>query len=208
MIEVAGPAGPDGSAAGTGTAGAGTVGTDGRPWDGVVITPMRRRHLRGVVDLERRTSHRPWTHSLFQTELRMPTTRVYVVARRAHRVLGFAGLMLNPDEGHITNVVVEPDERRAGIAARMLLVLTRAAIARGLDALTLEVRMSNRGAQELYRRFGFAPGGVRPNYYSDPREDALIMWAHHIGGPEGTGRLERIEAGLPWALVQEVLVDG
>ncbi len=206
MIEVAGPGVPVGSDATAGASGA--EGAGEQPWDGVVVAPMRRRHLRGVVDLERRTSHRPWSHSLFQGELRMPTTRVYVVARRAHRVVGFAGLMLNPDEGHVTNVVVEPDERRAGIAARMLLVLTRAAVERGLDALTLEVRMSNRGAQELYRRFGFAPGGVRPNYYSDLREDALIMWAHHISGPEGLARLERIEAGLPWALVQEVVADG
>ena len=88
--------------------------------------------------------------------------------------------MVTGDEGHITNVAVHPDRRRRHLASRMLLVMFREAIGRGVTDLTLEVRMSNHAAQELYRRFGFAPGGVRKNYYSDVGEDALIMWANDI----------------------------
>ena len=174
--------------------------------DGVVVVPMRRRHLRGVVDIEERTNHRPWSLTLFQGELRQPTSRRYVVALDGYRVVGFAGLMLTGFEGHITNVAVDPDARRRHIATRMLLVLFREAIALGLEDLTLEVRVTNRAAQELYRRFGFVPGGVRPNYYSDIKEDALIMWAHGIGTDEGAARLDELTSSLPVAL-HELVVD-
>lgn len=174
--------------------------------DGVVVVPMRRRHLRGVVDIEGRTNHRPWSLSLFQGELRQPTSRRYVVALDGHRLVGFAGLMLTGFEGHVTNVAVDPDHRRRHIASRMLLVLFMEAIALGVEDLTLEVRVTNRAAQEMYRRFGFVPGGVRPNYYSDIKEDALIMWAHDIGTDDVRCRLGRITESLPVAL-HELVVD-
>ncbi len=173
--------------------------------DGVVVVPMRRRHLRGVVEIESRSNPRPWSLSLFQGELRQPTSRRWVVALDGHRVVGFAGLMLTGAEGHVTNIAVEPDERRRHIATRMLVVLFREAIRLGLEDLTLEVRMSNRDAQEMYRRFGFCPGGVRPNYYSDIKEDALIMWAHGIGTDEGLARLDGLTGALPVALHQLVV---
>jgi ribosomal-protein-alanine N-acetyltransferase len=176
--------------------------------DRVLIAPMRRRHLRGVLAIEQRTNHRPWSFNLFMGELRMPASRVYVVALDRHQVLGFGGLMLTGAEGHITNIAVHPDHRRRHLASRMLLVLFRQAIALGLDDLTLEVRMSNDAAQELYRRFGFAPGGVRRNYYADLGEDALIMWALDIRSPAGLARLDAIEAGLPVRLVEVVSSRG
>lgn len=174
--------------------------------DGVVVVPMRRRHLRGVCDIEDRVSHRPWSTSLFQGELRQPTSRRWVVALDGHRVVGFAGLMLTGAEGHITNIAVDPDHRRRHIATRMLVVLFREALRLGLEDLTLEVRVTNRGAQELYRRFGFAPGGIRPNYYSDIKEDALIMWAHGIDSGDGRARLDGLADGLPVTL-HELVVD-
>lgn len=165
--------------------------------DGVGIAPMRRRHLRGVVAIEERTSHHPWSLGLFLGELRMPTSRHYLVALERHSVLGFAGLMVTGDEGHITNVAVHPDHRRRHIATRLLLVQFREAIRRGVDDVTLEVRVGNTAAQELYRHFGFAPEGVRRGYYADVGEDALVMWAHDIGGERGLARLARVEASLP-----------
>jgi ribosomal-protein-alanine N-acetyltransferase len=162
----------------------------------VTIAPMRRRHLRGVVAIEERTSHRPWSLGLFLGELRMPTSRCYVVALERHAVVGFAGLMITGTEAHVTNVAVRPEHQRRGIATRMLATLLREAVERGVSDATLEVRVGNPGAQELYRRFGFAPGGVRRNYYSDIGEDALIMWAHDIGAPGGLARLDAIEAAL------------
>lgn len=188
--------------------GAGTVAQPGEAVldDGILVVPMRRRHLRGVVDIEERSNPRPWSLSLFQGELRQPTSRCWVVALDSYRVVGFAGLMLTGAEGHITNIAVDAGSRRRHIATRMLLVLFREAVRLGVEDLTLEVRVSNRGAQELYRRFGFAPGGVRPNYYSDIKEDALIMWAHDIGGVEALARLDGLVAALPVAL-HELVVD-
>jgi [ribosomal protein S18]-alanine N-acetyltransferase len=162
----------------------------------ILIAPMRRRHLRGVIAIEQQTNLRPWSLGLFMGELRMPTSRAYVVALDRHHVVGYSGLMVTGDEGHITNVAVHPDFRRLGIAARMMLTTMREAIDRGVEAVTLEVRSSNAAAQELYRRFGFAPGGIRRNYYAELGEDALIMWAHEVNGTAYRERLERIESEL------------
>ena len=172
--------------------------------DGIVIAPMRRRHLRGVVSIEQRTNHRPWSHGLFLGELRMPTSRSYVVALDGHRVVGFAGLMLTGAEGHVTNIAVDQDHRRRHVGTRMLAVQVRQALLLGVEDLTLEVRVGNVAAKEMYRRFGFAPGGVRRNYYADIKEDALIMWAHGIGTDGGIARLEAIEADLDVVLRDEV----
>ncbi len=165
---------------------------DGPDHPDVVIVPMRRRHLRGVLAIEQVTNHRPWSLGLFMGELRMPTSRCYVVALDAHRVVGFAGTMITGDEGHVTNIAVQPEQHRRGIGEQLMVVAVQEAIARGVRAMTLEVRMSNVAAQELYRRFGFVPGGVRRNYYTEVGEDALIMWAHDIDSAEYATRLERI----------------
>ena len=169
----------------------------------VVIEPMKRRHLRGVVAIENQTNHRAWSHGLFAGELRLMPSRYYVVALDGAVVAGFGGLMFTGHEAHLTNIAVDPERHRRGIATRMMLVLMRACVERGVDDLTLEVRVTNRGAQELYRQFGFAPGGVRPNYYSDLGEDALIMWANDIGTERALRRFDAIESGLPTPLRTE-----
>ena len=165
--------------------------------DRVRVEPMRRRHLRSVMRIEQQANPRPWSLSLFLSELRYTDTRVYLVARRGLEVVGYAGLMLVAGDGHVTNVGVDPGHRRLGIATRLMVVLARRALAEGAEALTLEVRASNTGAQELYRRFGFSPAGIRKNYYSDRNEDALIMWAEDIDTAAYRARLDRIERALP-----------
>ncbi len=164
---------------------------------------MRRRHLRGVLRIEEQVNPRPWSLSLFLSELRYTESRAYLVARLGTEVVGYAGLMLVAGDGHVTNVGVDPDVRRQGIATRLLVELTRRALAEGAEALTLEVRVSNTGAQELYRRFGFVPAGVRKNYYSDANEDALIMWATDIDTPTYRARLAEIEDALPTPTILE-----
>lgn len=156
------------------------------------IESMRRRHLRGVLAIEELSNHKPWSLGLFLGELKMPTSRFYQVALDRHRVLGFSGLMFTDDEGHVTNIAVHPDARRSGIATQLMLGTMREAISRGLTQVTLEVRVTNAHAQELYRHFGFAPGGVRRNYYREIGEDALIMWANDIDTPDYAARLDRI----------------
>ena len=169
----------------------------------VHILPMRRRHVRQVLRIEQQVYPRPWSASLFHSELALRSTRAYYIARIGRELVGYAGLMMTVDDGHVTTIAVDPEWHRHKIGTRLLLVLSREAIARGAASLTLEVRMSNRGAQELYRQFGFAPVGVRKNYYQEVNEDALVMWAHEVDRPEYTALLDSIERELPNETVLE-----
>ena len=178
-----------------------------RPVGGDIrIESMRRRHLRGVLRIEEEVNPRPWSLSLFLSELRYKESRVYVVARSGVDIVGYGGLMLVAGDGHITNVGVSEPHRRHRIATRIMIVLARRALAEGATAMTLEVRVSNTAAQELYRRFGFAPAGVRKNYYpvaAQGHEDALIMWANDIDTPAYRARLLALERALPTPTVWE-----
>lgn len=169
----------------------------------VRIGPMRRRHLRGVLRIEEQANPRPWSLSLFLSELRYTESRAYLIARVGTEIVGYAGLMLVAGDGHVTNVGVDPEHRRQRIATRLMLELVRRGLDEGTEALTLEVRVSNLAAQELYRRFGFVPAGVRKNYYSDSNEDALIMWATDIDTPDYRARLLAIEQALPTPTLRE-----
>jgi ribosomal-protein-alanine N-acetyltransferase len=159
----------------------------------VQIVAMRRRHLRSVLRIEGEVYPRPWSSSLFLSELAMRSSRAYFVARVGREVVGYAGVMMTVDDGHITTIAVDPGWQRRQLGMRLLSTLAREAIARDAVNLTLEVRLSNKGAQELYRRFGFAPVGVRKNYYAETNEDALIMWANDVNQPEYAALLDRME---------------
>ena len=176
------------------------------PSSPITIAPMRRRDLRAVLRIEERTSSTPWSLGLFLAEARRPE-RIYLVARRSRSVVGFAGLLFALDEAHVTTIAVDPDLQGGRVGTRLLLELVRGAIARGATAITLEVRASNDAAKALYRRFGFAPAGVRKDYYRDPTEDALVLWAHEIDGAEYAERLDAIEASLPDRTVVESLAS-
>lgn len=146
----------------------------------VDIIPMRRRHLRAVLRIEQQVYPRPWSVSLFLSELALAGTRTYLVARAGRPVTGYGGIMYVGREAHITTIAVDPAWHRHGIGTRLLVALARSARARGVDELTLEVRASNRAAQDLYRRFGFTVEGVRKGYYADNGEDAIVMWARGV----------------------------
>jgi [ribosomal protein S18]-alanine N-acetyltransferase len=169
----------------------------------IELVTMRRRHLRGVLRIEAQVYPRPWSVGLFLSELALRGTRVYVVAKAGTTVVGYAGLMLTGGDGHVTTIAVDPAWHRLGIGTRLLLAITRAGIARGCTGLTLEVRMSNEAAQDLYRRFGYAPAGVRKNYYSESNEDALVMWAHDVDLPTYAERLAAIESAVPGETILE-----
>ena len=171
----------------------------------VRVVPMRRRHLRAVLEIDRQVYPRPWSLSLYQGELALPEhRRVYLVARVGRQVVGHAGLTYAADQGHVTTVAVDPAWQGRGVGARLLLVLFRSAVAGGATSLTLEVRAGNDTAKRLYQRFGFTVAGVRSGYYAETGEDAAIMWAHDVASPDYLARLDRIEAELPGA----PLVDG
>jgi ribosomal-protein-alanine N-acetyltransferase len=150
----------------------------------VDVLPMRRRHLRSVLRIEQQVYPRPWSSSLFLSELALVGSRCYVVARAARGIVGYGGAMFVAGDAHITTLAVDPPWQRRGIGTRVLVALARAARERGVEQLTLEVRASNRAAQELYRRFGFTAAGVRRGYYADNGEDAIVMWARGVGEPE------------------------
>ncbi len=201
------PARPDRGAVGDGEAGSHGVGSGAdptAPGGSIQLVRMRRRHLRQVLRIEGQVYPRPWTLTLYMSELAMRTSRHYVVARSDGAVVGYAGLLLTADEGHITTIAVDPQQHRRGIGTRLLLHQARAARARGARHLTLEVRVSNRAAQELYRRFGFTIEGIRKNYYAEIHEDAAVMWARDIHTDDYEAELAAVEAGLGTPTVDDV----
>jgi [ribosomal protein S18]-alanine N-acetyltransferase len=169
----------------------------------VAVAPMRRRHLRSVLKIEAQVYPRPWSLGLFMSELALKATRSYLVAKVGGDVVGYGGLMITGSDAHVTTVAVDPAWQRNAIGTRLVLGLSNAAIARGCTGLTLEVRVTNTAAQELYRRFGFAPAGVRKNYYTETNEDAIVMWAHDIDLPEHRARLDEIAASIAPTTVWE-----
>jgi ribosomal-protein-alanine N-acetyltransferase len=174
--------------------------------DGVVIEPLRRRHLAQVMPIEAAAYPTSWSRNVFESELDQVRdgTRYYLVARVGKQVVGYAGLWFVPDpeghQAHVTNIVVAESHRRAGVATRLMIALAATARRRGCVAWTLEVRARSTGAQALYRRFGFAPAGVRKNYYERRdgagREDAIVMWCHDLGTRDYASRLEQIGSEL------------
>ncbi len=170
---------------------------DGDPGsgNGLTIEKMRRRDLKaGVFEIERTAYPKPWSASVFQSEIDQMKSgsRHYVVARIDGQIVGHAGLWFTADEAHVTNVAVHPDARRSGVATQLMLVLADTAIQRSCTAWTLEVRVSSTGAQALYRKFGFAPAGVRQRYYENS-EDAIVMWCHDIESDDYRARLDTIK---------------
>lgn len=163
----------------------------------VHVVPMRRRHLRSVLRIEAQVYPRPWSHSLFVSELALRSTRAYLVARVGREIVGYAGVMMSTTDGHVTTIAVDPRWQRHGIGTRLLVGVAREAIERGATALTLEVRLSNKPAQEMYRRFGFTAAGVRKGYYADTGEDALVMWAHEVDAPGYARLLDALERRVP-----------
>jgi len=163
----------------------------------LTVTPMRRRHLPEVLAIEAQVYPKPWSSRLFEDELGR-TGRLYVVARDGDTVVGYAGLLMIADDGHVATVAVDPARQRRGVGRALLLELVDGARSLGANQLTLEVRVTNEGAQALYRAFGFAPAGARKAYYGDNGEDALVMWAHDIRSSDYEHRLSGLaRAGPP-----------
>jgi len=161
------------------------------------VTKMRRRHLRGVMAIERQAYSRPWTPNLFMAEMSEPNNRNYLVARIDKDVVGYAGLICYGDEAHITNIAVDPMLQGHGIAHRLLAEEIGAARELGGVAVSLEVRVTNWRAQRIYARFGFHPVGIRRNYYAELHEDALIMWTDDIRERAFRQRIVSIVNKLP-----------
>ena len=142
----------------------------------IELVRMTLDHLDDVMRIEEECFLTPWSRKSFIDELRKNPRAIYLVAMVDGRVAGYGGMWHVINEGHITNVAVAENKRRCGVGDAIVKEIER--IARELDiiGLTLEVRMNNASAQRLYFRNGFKAEGIRKNYYSDTREDAIVMW--------------------------------
>ena len=163
----------------------------------VEVGRMRRRHLRGVMAIEKQVYARPWSPNLFVAEMTEPNNRCYLVARIDKVIVAYGGLICYGDEAHVTNIAVDPQQQRHKLGTRLLHDLIGGAIELGGRAVSLEVRVTNWGAQRLYGRFGFHPVGIRRNYYQELNEDALIMWTNDVRTEAYRRRLASIATSLP-----------
>lgn len=140
-----------------------------------------------VAALEKKCFSMPWSEKAYLETLANENA-LYLVAESGgaeKRIVGMCGVLDILGEGDISNVAVEEDFRRQGIAKKLLQELLIQGESRGIDAFTLEVRATNKEAICLYEKFGFISEGVRKNFYENPKEDALIMWKRRKKGQTG-----------------------
>ena len=180
-----------------------------------VVEPMRVEQLDQVRRIERACFPTPWPRNAYRCEIEKNERAHYLVVRTTSEsaqepqrqfplsifpfgrsgprdVVGYCGVWVMLDEAHITTIAVDPDYRRLGLGQLLIIQMARIALQARATRMTLEVRMSNEHAQALYRKYGFSDGGVRPRYYSDDFEDALIMRSEELKSP---GFAERMDAG-------------
>lgn len=131
----------------------------------------------------------PWPAYAFRQELEMNRLARYLLVKAGGEVVAYGGIWLMVDEAHVTTFAVLPSWRRQGIGGLLMVEVMRMAHDVGASVATLEVRLSNEAARALYARFGFRPVGLRPRYYSDNGEDALIMTTDRLDSPEMQGRM-------------------
>jgi [ribosomal protein S18]-alanine N-acetyltransferase len=167
-----------------------------RPPLRLLIEPMRLDDLDDVHQIELASFSSPWPPNAYRSELETNRLANYLVVRAAGRLIAFGGMWLMVDEAHITTFAVHPAWRRQRIGERLLLAFLDLAIDRHAREATLEVRLSNIGARRLYEKYGFRPVGLRPRYYSDDGEDALIMTTEPLGDPSFRARIARLRAAL------------
>jgi len=143
--------------------------------------------LDGVLQVEAESFTNPWTRAMYAWELQNRNVcHIYVARTPGCRVAGFCAFWLVFDEIHINNVAVLPQFRGEGMGSAILRHVLTAAKTLGANRATLEVRASNDGARRVYERLGFHVAGRRPNYYSSPVEDALILWKDGLRNTAGT----------------------
>jgi [ribosomal protein S18]-alanine N-acetyltransferase len=141
----------------------------------VVLRPMTREDLRAVMRLEEELfAPDTWTRAMYLEELGLRDTRHYLVAVDGDEVVGYAGLIAYPDEAHVATIGVTAARQGEGIGGTLLDALLAEADRRS-PVVLLEVRATDDVTQGLYRRRGFVPIGVRPNYYPLSGEDAVVM---------------------------------
>ena len=165
-----------------------------RPPVRLTLQPMSVDDIPAVHAIESASFPTPWPPYAFRQELETNRMAHYLVVRAGERVIAYAGIWLMVDEAHVTTFAVLPAYRRRGVGGLLMSGLMALSADTGATVLTLEVRLGNVAARQLYQRFGFRPVGVRPRYYSDNGEDALIMTTERLDTPEMQQRMSRLAA--------------
>ena len=142
----------------------------------IVIRKMTKKDIASVIEIEKLCFPIPWTRGAFEHELGGNKLALYLVAEINGQVVGYGGMWLIIDEGHITNIAIRPDFQGRGAGEAITRALINEASLKEVERITLEVRKTNLIAQNLYQKLGFLICGIRHGYYSDNCEDALIMW--------------------------------
>jgi [ribosomal protein S18]-alanine N-acetyltransferase len=167
-----------------------------RPPLKLMIDAMRLEDVDEVQRIEQASFTTPWPSNAYRSELQTNRLASYLIARIDDTIVGYGGMWLMVDEAHITTFAVHPAWRRQGIGERLLLAFLDLARDRHAREATLEVRLSNLPARRLYEKYGFRPVGLRPRYYSDNNEDALIMTTEPLSDSRLRARIERLRAAL------------
>ena len=138
---------------------------------------MDSSHIKGIYELSKICFSIPWSLDSISNEVENPLAK-YVIAQdlSTDQIIGYAGVWIVAGEGDITNIAVNPSYRKQGIASNILKKLFEVCKENNCSDITLEVRVSNIPAQNLYKKFNFKEEGIRKKYYSDNGEDAMIMW--------------------------------
>jgi [ribosomal protein S18]-alanine N-acetyltransferase len=146
--------------------------------DSLVIRLMQEEDIDQIVEIEKLSFATPWSKESFYNELHNNQFATYLVLEDEEKIIGYCGVWIIVDEAHITNIAVLPDYRGKKLGDALLANVIKTAKEMGARSVTLEVRVSNIVAQNLYRKFGFENGGIRKGYYTDNLEDALVMWVN------------------------------
>jgi len=147
----------------------------------MTVRAMRKGDIAAIHEIECLSFRTPWSKMALRSELHNAVAH-YLVLEEDGRVLGYCGMWVMADEAHVTNLAVHPEARGGGLGKLLLRASMEKAVALGATAMTLEVRESNRAAQQLYAGFGFERQGCRKGYYQDTGEDAWLLWNRNIAG--------------------------
>lgn len=144
------------------------------------VRRMQKGDIDEVLIIEQAAFATPWSRAAFEEEIGNNDLAHYLVMSDGRRIVGYGGFWLIMDEAHVTNIALLPSYHGRGLGLLLLEHMILAAKVKGAASMTLEVRPSNTAARKLYSRRGFIERGIRPNYYAEIGEDALIMWLDNL----------------------------
>lgn len=146
--------------------------------ESVKFRKMTIHEVDAVYEIEKQSFTLAWTKEAFEQEMLKNEFAYYVLAETAEGIVGYCGMWLVMDEAHITNIAISPKERGKKFGEALMREAMETAKAQGARLMTLEARVSNIAALNLYKKLGFQNGGIRKGYYTDNQEDAIVMWVN------------------------------